>query len=213
MMRFVLKTIVFLLCALFLFSGIVLADEAVSSGSEKSSSTNSQQDQFKNYTYEKDIRNKGTAAWTIWHPAKEDRAEIIEEIIRITNEYRENQGLEPLKKYGDLNKAGNIRAQEQALVFGHTRPDGRSWSTIAKDVDYKGTSIGENCGKLSKNFFERDEDNATMVAELLMEEWENSPTHSENMLNEKYTRIGVGLFVSKDGMGNTTYYCVQMLGS
>lgn len=208
-----LAIVTILLFTTTLASAAETSSSGTSRGTAVSTATSKSTDNIKEYSYDEDIRSKGTAAWTIWVPTKEERTEIIDSVIEKTNQYRAENDLEPLSKYATLSKAGNIRAQEQALLFGHTRPDGSSWSTIVKTVDYKGKLVGENCAKAERNFFAKDSGNPEKLADLILKMWINSPGHNKNMLDEKYTRIGIGLFVTKDSMNNTTYYIVQMLGA
>lgn len=72
-----------------------------------------------------------------------------------------------------------VRAVETKTLFSHTRPDGSSFSTALKEqgVSYRGA--GENIAWGQK------------TSEQVMEGWMNSAGHRANILNEKYTSLGV----------------------
>lgn len=110
----------------------------------------------------------------------------IDEVISIINRWRKNAGLRALKKDSDLTEMANVRAEELAWSgkHSHYRPDGRYFSSIFKDNGYTKGTAGENIGWGYPD------------AESVCEAWRNSPTHYENIMNPKFTRIGVG--VAKD---------------
>ena len=92
------------------------------------------------------------------------------EVIRLVNEKRTEQGLEPLEVDEDLMELAQVRAKELPKKFSHTRPDG----TEVVDLGY-----GENIA--------RGQSSASEV----MKDWMNSEGHRYNILWEKYHSIGV----------------------
>ena len=93
---------------------------------------------------------------------------------------RAKAGLSPLQVDQNVQAAAQVRAVEIKTSFSHTRPDGRDFSTALKEqgVSYRGS--GENIAWGQKS------------PEQVMEGWMNSAGHRANILNEKFTSIGVG---------------------
>lgn len=85
-----------------------------------------------------------------------------------------------------------VRAVETKTLFSHTRPDGSSFSTALKEqgVSYRGA--GENIAWGQK------------TPEQVMEGWMNSAGHRANIMNEKYTSLGVGYYQSETGVNYWT---------
>jgi uncharacterized protein YkwD len=111
-----------------------------------------------------------------------------DDIIEITNKERQKNGLTVLSKSDQLMFDAYVRAKEQTVSFSHTRPDGTEWWTV--DPEHM---FGENLEWIKS-------DDAERAVKL----WMESPGHRDNILNPKYTRIGVGHVVVGD-----RYYIVQ----
>jgi len=99
-----------------------------------------------------------------------------DEIIAETNRIRTDAGLKPLKKNARLMGDAAVRAQEQTVIFSHTRPDGRPWYTLDQDKMY-----GENLIWTA----DASPKNAVSL-------WMHSPKHREVILDPGFTEIGVG---------------------
>ena len=84
--------------------------------------------------------------------------------------------------------------------FSHISPiDGRKWSDFIKESEYDYEIAGEN---LANGF----NDVETMVVS-----WMNSPSHRENIVNQKVNETGVGIAQGTlDGFPTT--FVVQMFG-
>ena len=92
------------------------------------------------------------------------------EVIRLENEKRDEQGLEPLEGDEYLMELAQIRAKELSKKFSHERPDG----TEVVDLGY-----GENIA--------RGQSSASEV----MRDWMKSEGHWYNILWDQYHSIGV----------------------
>lgn len=116
------------------------------------------------------------------------------QIVRLVNEERAKAGLSALTVDTGLEAAGLVRAKEIVSNFSHTRPDGTSFATAIREqgVSYKGA--GENIAWGQKS------------PEEVMNAWMNSAGHRANILNEKFTRIGVGHYQN----GSGTDYWTQL---
>lgn len=121
------------------------------------------------------------------------------EIARLTNEFRAQYNLEPLKYDRLLEQIAIIKVNDmiKGNYFEHYSPDyGQPWD-LATIFDYKFVGYGENIARHFKT------PKHTILG------WMNSPGHRKNMLNEQYTHIGVA--VEKDAEGN--FYWVQHFAS
>lgn len=118
----------------------------------------------------------------------------VDEVIRIVNEERAKQGLQPLKKNNDLCKVAGIRATETTSLFSHTRPNGESCFTILKEYNISYMTVGENIAAGQQTPTE------------VMNAWMNSQGHRENIMNSSFGQIGVGVVKG----GSYGIYWVQM---
>lgn len=112
---------------------------------------------------------------------------IAEQITALVNAERSKAGLSPVTLDTSLTSAANVRAKESAVSFSHTRPDGRSFSSILTDngISYRGSGENLAYGQFSP--------------ESVMEGWMNSSGHRANILNPNFTKIGVGYYKSSSG--------------
>ena len=130
-----------------------------------------------------------------------DLSEIREEIVRLTNELRQENGLSALDLDPDLMAAAQVRAEEAAatLFYRHERPDGSAYDTVIRCT---GTLLlGENMGM-------KDMSGKTLedLPEIQVNSWAQSSGHRSNMLHTIYHSMGVGISRDKYGM----YYLVQL---
>ena len=117
------------------------------------------------------------------------------EVIRLVNEERAKVKLPPLAYEAALLPVAELRAQESAAKFSHTRPNGEPWSTAFTELGVFGHR-GENLAYGQKT-------PARVVAA-----WMASTGHRANILNEKYSLLAVGVF----NKGGTIYWAQAFLG-
>lgn len=119
-----------------------------------------------------------------------------------TNQQRQKEGLGVLRENFKLNQAAQAKVKDmfQGQYFEHISPQGIGPADLAKTSDYEYVLIGEN---LALGNYKNDQD--------LVEAWMNSPGHRANILNNKYTEIGVAV---GEGMfeGRQTWLAVQEFG-
>ncbi len=121
-------------------------------------------------------------------------AEFVSEVVRLVNEERAKAGLAPVKAANAvLMKAAQKRAEEQTVLFSHTRPDGRSCFTVLSDYGISYLRAGENVAYGQRTPSE------------VMRGWMNSAGHRANILGADYDTLGVGC-CKKNG----TFYWAQM---
>lgn len=101
------------------------------------------------------------------------------EVVRLVNEEREKQGLEPLDVDENLMELARIRAEELEEKFSHERPDG----THAAQVFSGGENIAGDYTSPS----------------AVMEAWMGSEGHRANILRERFHYIGVGCYQDTNG--------------
>jgi len=126
----------------------------------------------------------------------------VEGIISFSNTHRTINGLQPLSENPLLNESALAKARDmfEKQYFAHDSPEGIGVSDLAESAGYEFITIGEN---LALGNFLNDE--------ALVQAWMDSPGHRTNILNSRYTEIGVG--VLKDSyQGRMTWIAVQHFG-
>jgi uncharacterized repeat protein (TIGR02543 family) len=83
-----------------------------------------------------------------------------------------------------------VRAEEQSVLFSHTRPNGSSCFSANSLIVAENVAI------------------AQQSADAVMDSWMNSEGHAANILNSSYTSIGIGCYLI-----NGTYTWVQEFGT
>ena len=130
---------------------------------------------------------------------------FAQEVLRLTNEFRAENGRRPLKLNQELNAAAqkHSRAMAQGDFFSHTSLNGdRPWDR-AEDEGYTARSMGENIAAGQR------------TPQQVVQGWINSPGHRRNLLNPSYTELGVGYFELENDTGRVNYnrYWTQKFGS
>ena len=102
------------------------------------------------------------------------------EVRNLVNVERAKQGVQPLQADDKLNQAAQIRAGEILQLFEHKRLDGRDALSILSDMEIDYYAAGENIAS-----------GQSTPAEVV-EDWMNSEGHRKNILNENFSKIGIG---------------------
>lgn len=113
-------------------------------------------------------------------------------MINYANQLRAKKGLAPLQVDQNLMAAAQRRAEELVGRYSHTRPDGSEVASLF----YQNVGFGENISAGQSN------------AQLAMKSFEESKSHYSLIVNEKFTKTGVGLVYSQGSP--LTYYWVQL---
>lgn len=107
-------------------------------------------------------------------------------ILNKTNEYRKEKGLKELTLDQKLSEVATLRAMEIAYSgkLEHTRPNGNDWTTMWEEYNDKkrSTVMAENVA----GEYETDLE--------VCEEWHKSKSHNAIMLEERFTKIGIGKY-------------------
>lgn len=126
----------------------------------------------------------------------------IDEVVRATNEQRLGEGLKPLSYSEKLADAARRKAANmfEENYWAHNSPSGKSPWVWFNSAGYSYVYAGEN---LAKDFGETSR---------LFSAWMASPTHKDNIVNPKYTEIGIAV-VPGSLQGQETVLVVQLFGT
>ena len=119
------------------------------------------------------------------------------EVLRLVNAERAKRGISPMElaNYTALS-AAQLRAQELAEVFSHTRPNGSDCFSV---LDEAGVSYGYAGENIAWGY------NSLSTPAEVVEEWMNSPGHRANILTPEFTKLAVGYYCE-----GSDYYWVQI---
>jgi uncharacterized protein YkwD len=132
-----------------------------------------------------------------------DLARVRAEMLAQVNEARRRNGAGPLRAERHLDLSAQRHAEDMLSrnYFAHESPSGTTVRERSTAAGYDWRGIGENIafGQLS-------------VKEV-MDTWMNSPGHRRNLLDPKFTDLGVGLAFGKGQDGSYQIYWVQNFGT
>ena len=113
-------------------------------------------------------------------PGSEDIHEYVFAVVDLVNEERAKENIPPVSLNRAATNAAQVRAQEATKAFSHTRPNGTKCFTALAEADISYQAAGENLAGRIK------------TPEKVVDAWMNSPGHRKNIMNPKYSQIGVG---------------------
>jgi uncharacterized protein YkwD len=119
------------------------------------------------------------------------------------NQQRAANGLEGLTVDPTLTAIARQRAQDMASknYFSHTSPTGETAFTLMNGAGYVYTIAGEN---IARNNYPDSES-----VGVAMNGFMNSPGHRANILDGRYTKVGIGVAIDASGM---KYFAVVFAG-
>ena len=120
----------------------------------------------------------------------EDQISIV---LKQTNEYRKLENKKALVLDENLSKVANDRAKEISTQFSHEREDGTYFFKLLDKYNIKVNVSGENIAKGYNDGYE------------VCEGFKASKGHYANMVKDRYTKIGIGMYES-----NGIIYWVQI---
>jgi hypothetical protein len=123
-------------------------------------------------------------------------------LVNITNNDRGEEGLTELTVNPILEEAARMKVEHMVKnsYFAHVSPDGLDpWYWLYR-AGYTFTEAGEN---LAVNFSDSED---------VVKAWMNSPGHRANILNGKFTEIGIAA-AKGQYKGKKTVFVVQMFGT
>lgn len=119
-----------------------------------------------------------------------------DEVIRLVNVERAKYGLSALQKEQGAVSVAHVRAKEIVQSFSHTRPDGSSCFTAAKELGVSYSAAGEN---IAYGYADPQQ---------VVNGWMNSEGHRKNILSSSFSKIGVGCYSS----GKVLYWSQFFIG-
>lgn len=111
-----------------------------------------------------------------------------EQVVALVNAERAKEGLAPLSIDKKVQAAAQIRAEECEQSFSHTRPDGTNFSTSLTQQGVTYRRSGENIAWGQRS------------PEEVVSAWMNSSSHRANIMNSRFTKIGVGYHQNANGV-------------
>ncbi len=122
-----------------------------------------------------------------------------DEILTLSNSERAKEHIRALRHNQELDNAAVLKASDMLRngYFAHTSPQGNDFTTSIKKMGVEYAEAGEN---LAIDFI----DSTTVVSS-----WMQSEDHRKNLLNPRFTDIGVATLSGKFN-GNTTTVVVQL---
>lgn len=117
--------------------------------------------------------------------------EYYNEILTLVNEIRAKAGVNPLTLDTSLCQAATMRSLEMnySTIFSHTRPNGNICFSVFNSFSISNGYSGENIAA------------GQPTPSAVVKAWENSPGHYSNMVNENFTKLGVGMSDMPFGYG------------
>lgn len=115
------------------------------------------------------------------------------QVVAIMNQERANAGVGGISQNASLDAVAQIRAQEIALSFSHTRPNGTSCFTVLDEGGIAYMTAGEN---IAAGYGD---------PASVMSGWMNSPGHRANILNGSFGQVGIGYYTDPNS-GYGTYW-------
>ena len=110
----------------------------------------------------------------------EDQRTTMNEVLELVNKARADAGLAALELDPALCGAAQVRAKECVGTFSHTRPDGTKYKTAISEAGVDSSYTGKNVAT------------GHTSARQVVDAWLRSEGHRANILNEKFTKLGVG---------------------
>ncbi|MDY0395785.1 CAP domain-containing protein [Virgibacillus halophilus] len=105
-----------------------------------------------------------------------------QQVVDLTNQERAKEGLKPLKADVELSKVAREKSHDMAVngYFSHNSPTYGSPFDMMKSWGISYNTAGENIAKGQK------------TPQEVVNAWMNSEGHRANIMNPKFTKIGVG---------------------
>lgn len=119
-----------------------------------------------------------------------------QEVIRLVNEQRVKNGLNPLTENWELSRVARFKSRDMAdnRYFSHTSPTYGSPFQMIRNFGLSFRTAGENIAYGQR------------TAQAVVNSWMNSSGHRANILNPSYTQIGVGY------VANGNYWTQMFIG-
>ena len=116
----------------------------------------------------------------------------VSDIVSGSNQARTLRNKQAYNPNAQLMSAAQMKAEDMVKghFFAHTAPDGTVAWDYFKKVGYHYDIAGENLAITNE------------TSSAVIDGWLNSPTHRDNLLNDEYTDIGIGMANFGDYQGH-----------
>ncbi|MBQ6968256.1 MAG: CAP domain-containing protein [Lachnospiraceae bacterium] len=101
------------------------------------------------------------------------------------NQLRASLGEQALTIDSSLISIANIRSQEASSKWSHTRPNGTQGADMIPADKWRGENLSYITGT----------ENAAEASKIMFDDLVASPTHYDNMVFDKFTKIGISSYV------------------
>jgi uncharacterized protein YkwD len=123
--------------------------------------------------------------------------ELERRIFALTNEARRRHGLPALIQDSTLQATARQHCDDMIKrhYFSHTSPDGQN---LQDRLKHEEPAMIRNMVRAGENIYmssKLDYSETPTIARLIVDGWMTSPGHRANILNDKYTHLGVGVSV------------------
>ena len=131
-------------------------------------------------------------------PPSPPPAGVVGQVLSLVNAERDKAGCNAVRSNSALNRAAQGHSADMAAqdYFSHTSKDGRTFSQRIRAAGYSGGTLGENIAA------------GQSTASAVMRSWMASSGHRANILNCRFTALGVGYARG----GSYGYYWTQDFG-
>lgn len=157
--------------------------EAENENQEKPKQEVEKQSQEKTTAPEQQQQQKANQEEQKQTSAKDQELSAFEqEVVELTNEEREKQGLDPLKADAELSKVAREKSRDMSEnnYFSHDSPNYGSPFDMMQSFGIDYSTAGENIAR------------GQQTPEEVVNGWMNSDGHRANILKSDFTHIGVG---------------------
>jgi uncharacterized protein YkwD len=123
-------------------------------------------------------------------------------VFEMTNQARLAKGLPPFTKDAELTQVARAFSDDMLVrrFFDHTTPDGVSFDErLADRYRHRVRLMGENIWYASGYNLAKIQ----QVAKEIVDDWMSSPGHRENILDHRFTHLGVGVSAGHDSIRAT----------
>ena len=135
-------------------------------------------------------------------PGVRHLAKVEDLVFEMTNQARRAKGLAPLCKDDELRNVARAYSNDMLVrrFFDHTTPDGVSFDERISDrYRHRARIIGENIWSASGYSL----GTIHQVAQDIVDDWMSSPGHRENILDPRFTHLGVGVSARRQSIRAT----------
>jgi uncharacterized protein YkwD len=138
--------------------------------------------------------------------AQETNPDFVQRVIELTNAQRIANGLPALRVSGLLLQSAQSHAEDQSRrnYIAHNTPEGQAPRDRMLAVGYDPNAF------VGENIYNWWGDPMKILPEAAVDWWMNSPGHRANILDPRFTEIGVGLAITA---ANGMHIYVQNFGS